>query len=33
MVSGSNDLCVDSTRKRNDEKTAKKVTFIVLQKI
>ena len=33
MVSGSKDLCGDSTRKRNDEKTVnKEVTFIVLQK-
>ena len=34
MVSVSKDLCVHSTRKRNDEKTAnKEVAFIVLQKI
>ena len=33
MVSGSKDLCGDSTRKRNDEKTvSKEVTFIVLQR-
>ena len=33
MVSGSKDLCGDSTKKRNDEKTVnKEVTFIVLQK-
>ena len=33
MVSGSKDLCGDSTRKTNDEKTEnKEVTFIVLQK-
>ena len=34
MVSGSKDLCGDSTRKRNDEKTVnKEVPFIVLQKM
>ena len=34
MVSGSKDLCGDSTRKKNDEKAInKEVTFIVLQKI
>ena len=33
MVSGSKDLCGDSTRKRNDEKAInKEVTFIVLHK-
>ena len=33
MMSGSNDLCGDSTRKRNDEKPSNDdVTFIVLQK-
>ena len=34
MMSGSKDLCRDSTRKRNDETAInKEVTFIVLQKI
>ena len=34
MASGSKDLCGDSTRKKNDEKTVnKEVSFIVLQKI
>ena len=33
MVSGSKDLCCDSTRKRNDKKINKEVTFIALQKI
>ena len=33
MMSGSKDLCGDSTRKRNDEKAInKEVTFIVLQR-
>ena len=33
MMSGSKDLCSDSTRERNDEKaTNNDVTFIVLQK-
>ena len=33
MMSGSKDLCGDSTRKRNDEKANNNdVTFIVLQK-
>ena len=33
MMSGSKDLCGDSTRKRNDEKTNNNdVTFIVLQR-
>ena len=32
MMSGSKDLCGDSTRKRNDEKAINKdITFIVLQ--